>query len=203
MERRTTRKYLEMIQRSMDRAQRLINDLLDVTQIEAGRLAVEPGPERPAALVEETYDAFAAPAAGAGLVLEWEAADDLDWVAADRARLVQALGNLVANAIKFTPAGGRIVIGADEGAAGVTFRVSDTGPGIPPEQLPNLFDRFWKGRDGDRRGAGLGLAIVRGIVAAHGSEVEVESVVGAGTTFRFTLPRASLPAHDHPRRHPG
>ena len=202
-DRRTTRKYLEMIQRSMDRAQRLINDLLDVTQIDAGRLAVEPGPERPAALVEEACDAFAASAAGAGLVLEGEAGAELPWVAADRARVVQALGNLVANAIKFTPAGGRIVIGADEGAAGVTFRVSDTGPGIPPEQLPNLFDRFWKARDGDRRGAGLGLAIVRGIVAAHGSEVEVESVVGAGTTFRFTLPRASLPAHDHPRRHPG
>lgn len=200
VERRTTRKYLEMIQRSMDRAQRLINDLLDVTQIEAGRLAVEPGPERPAALVEESYDAFAASAAGAGLVLEWEAADDLGWVAADRARVVQALGNLVANAIKFTPAGGRIVIGAAEGQDGVSFRVTDTGPGIPPEHLPHLFDRFWKARDGDRRGAGLGLAIVKGIVAAHGGHIEVESVVGTGTTFRFTLPPVTLPAPEHPRR---
>jgi signal transduction histidine kinase len=187
-DRRSTRKYLEMIQRSMDRAQRLINDLLDVTQIEAGRLAVEPGPERPAALVEESYDAFAASAAGAGLVLEWEAAEDLGWVAADRARVVQALGNLVANAIKFTPAGGRIVIRADEDGEGVCFRVTDTGPGIPAEHLPHLFDRFWKARDGDRRGAGLGLAIVKGIVAAHGGRIEVESVVGTGTTFRFTLP---------------
>jgi signal transduction histidine kinase len=182
-----------MIQRSMGRAQRLINDLLDVTQIDAGKLAVEPGPERPAALVEDTHDAFAAAAAGAGLVLEWEADDDLPWVEADRARVVQALGNLVANAVKFTPAGGRIVIGARRHAAGVCFEVADTGPGIPPEQLPRLFDRFWKAQGSDRRGAGLGLAIVQGIVAAHGSRVEVESHVGEGTTFRFLLPAADAP----------
>jgi signal transduction histidine kinase len=191
-DRRTTRKYLEMIERSMDRAQRLINDLLDITQIDAGRLAVEPGPARPATLVEEAYDAFAAAAAGAGLVLEWEAPEDLGWVAADRARVVQALGNLVANAIKFTPSGGRIVIGA---------RVTDTGPGIPREHLPHLFDRFWKARDADRRGAGLGLAIVRGIVTAHGGGIGVDSVVGTGTTFHFTIPPATIPDHDHPRRH--
>ncbi|HEX8359969.1 MAG TPA: ATP-binding protein [Longimicrobium sp.] len=191
-DRRTTRKYLDMIRRSMERAQKLINDLLDVTQIDAGRLAVEPGPERPAVLVEEAYDAFAAQASGAGLVLEWEAEPGLAWVAADRARVVQALGNLVANAVKFTPSGGRIVIGARNDADGVCFSVSDTGAGIAPEHLPHLFDRFWKGRSGDRRGAGLGLAIVQGIVAAHGGRVEVESVVGEGTTFNFVLPAAEV-----------
>jgi signal transduction histidine kinase len=198
-DRRTTRKYLEMIQRSMARAQRLINDLLDVTQVDAGKLAVEPGPERPATLVEDTHDAFAAAAAGAGLVLEWEADDDLPWVEADRSRIVQALGNLVANAVKFTPVGGRIVIGARHHAAGVCFEVADTGPGIPAEQLPRLFDRFWKAQGSDRRGAGLGLAIVQGIVAAHGSRVEVESEVGEGTTFRFVLPAAELPTRGERR----
>ena len=107
---------------------------------------------------------------------------------ADRERITQVLNNLVGNALKFTPEGGAITISAHARGAGIEVAVVDTGHGIPAAQLPDLFRRYWQADRGAHRGVGLGLAIVHGIVEAHGGTIEVESTVGAGTTFRFTLP---------------
>jgi signal transduction histidine kinase len=108
---------------------------------------------------------------------------------ADQHRLLQVLENLIGNAIKFTPVGGRITISAIPRERDVLFRVNDTGYGISPDDLPHVFDRFWQARRG-RDGAGLGLPIARGIIAAHGGQIWVESALGRGTTFSFTVPRA-------------
>jgi signal transduction histidine kinase len=111
---------------------------------------------------------------------------------ADGMRVHQVLSNLVGNSIKFTPAGGRIEITAKPHSEGmVCIAVSDTGPGIAPDQLPRVFGRFWQGGHKDRLGIGLGLAISKGIVEAHGGEIRVESTLGEGTTFSFTLPAAA------------
>jgi signal transduction histidine kinase len=109
------------------------------------------------------------------------------------------VGNLVGNALKFTPAGGSVTLSARTGAMEVVFSVADTGPGIPPEHRSHLFDSFWQARSGDRRGVGLGLAITRGIVEAHGGRIWVESVPGAGSTFSFALPLAAAASRERRR----
>jgi len=121
--------------------------------------------------------------------------EPLPLVHADPERVTQLLSNLVGNALKFTPAGGRVDVHVEpqpEGG-GVVVSVADTGAGIPADQLPHVFDRFYQvssGRKGGRHGAGLGLTIARGIVEAHGGTISIESAPGRGTTVRFTLPRA-------------
>jgi signal transduction histidine kinase len=102
---------------------------------------------------------------------------------------MQVLDNLVGNALKFTPAGGTITLSSAAGDGWVRVAVSDTGPGVSEEHRVRLFDRFWQARDTDRRGLGLGLAIARGIVEAHGGVLKVDSTLGSGSTFQFTLPR--------------
>ena len=125
------------------------------------------------------------------LVLESVVSEDLPPIHADPARIQQVLSNLVGNAIKFTPQGGRITIRAERGGADeVRIAVRDTGPGMAVEQLPHIFGRYWQGKRSDRRGIGLGLAIVKGIVEAHGGRIWVESHPGAGSEFIFTLPVA-------------
>jgi len=111
-------------------------------------------------------------------------------VFADRERVLQVLANLAGNAVKFTPAGGRVEIAAARAGDEVRVAVRDTGPGIAADDLPCVFDRFWQARSTRRAGAGLGLAIAKGIVEAHGGTVSAESTPGAGSTFAFTLPVA-------------
>ncbi len=109
-------------------------------------------------------------------------------VDADRDRILQVMSNLVVNALKFTPEGGEVTVTASAGDGGVLIAVSDTGPGIEPEMREHLFDRFWQGHRSGGGGAGLGLAIVEGILAAHGTRVQVETEVGEGSRFSFVLP---------------
>ena len=109
---------------------------------------------------------------------------------ADEPRLLQVMDNLLTNALKFTPEGGSVRVTAALDAGGVRFSVCDSGPGIPPESLPHLFDRFWTTRKDNPTGAGLGLAIARGIVEAHGGGLEVESTPGEGASFHVVLPVA-------------
>jgi signal transduction histidine kinase len=168
----------------------MIEDLLDITRIETGRLAVECSRVEVPTLLDEVETMMRPLAEGAGLRLECLAGDRLPTLYADRDRLVQVFSNLVGNAIKFTPEGGTVTLRAEGTGGAVCFQVADTGAGIPAEHLPRLFDRFWQARRTDRRGLGLGLPIVKGIVEAHGGHVEVASTPGAGTTFSFTLPAA-------------
>ena len=184
-------RQLEIIQRAARRADRLIQDLLDVARIEGGRLAVAAEPRTVGVIMAEAAEWAAPQAAAAGLELRIEStpATDALRVLADPDRVNQLFTNLVGNAVKFTPPGGRIRVRAEPLADAVRFEVSDTGSGISPDHLPHLFDRFWQANRTDRRGAGLGLAIVKGIVDAHGGETGAESTPGIGTTLWFTLPK--------------
>ncbi len=182
---------LEAIDRSSARAQRLIQDLMDVTRIEAGAMSVERARLPAAQLVREATEAQRDLASAASLDFQLDVAGELPDVLADRDRLFQVFENLIGNAVKFTPPGGHIRVGATPRDGEVVFWVADTGAGIPGEHLPRIFDRFWQARRSDRTGAGLGLAICKGLVEAHGGRIWAESVVGAGSTFFFTLPKAS------------
>ena len=184
------RKQAGIIRRSAQRANRLIADLLDVRRIETGRLVVERQPVSVATLLDDVLEMFAAEATERRVALEARAPSPAPIVLADRERMLQLFTNLVGNALKFTPAGGSVTACADLVDDLVHCSVSDTGPGIPPEQLPHLFDRYWQARHNDRRGVGLGLAIAKGIADAHGGTLSVTSTVGRGTTFSFSLPIA-------------
>lgn len=188
-ERRSGRN-VELIERSAARMNRLIEDLLDVVRVDSKSLTVRRDKLASNELVREIFDMHRAAATSAQLDLVLECATNLPAVLADRDRVLQVFDNLIANAIKFTRAGGRIVIGASPRESEVIFSVADTGVGIDDESLPHVFDRFWQARREDRRGVGLGLPIVRGIVEAHGGQIWVESQAGMGTRFAFTLPRA-------------
>jgi signal transduction histidine kinase len=188
---------LTMIKRAGERMNRLIQDLLDVAKLEAGRLGITARPVDVSALLVEAEEMLRPLAAEKSIRLERTIGDGLPSVMADPGRVLQVIGNLVGNAIKFTPTGGRITLKAERVGSEVRFSVSDTGSGIPADQLPHIFGQFWQGDRTDRRGIGLGLAIAKGLVEAHGGRISVESRVGEGTTFWFTLGsdarRVSLP----------
>lgn len=190
------RKRTEAIRNLTQQMDRLRQDLLDVAAIEAGRLSFEPHETALGEVVDEVLGTVAGMAAEKGLTLESDVPDDLPAVWADRERLHQVLGNLVGNAVKFTGEG-RVRVTArldpeagEDGHPGVRVVVEDTGPGISAEHLPHVFDRFWQARSTRRAGAGLGLAIARGVVEAHGGRIHATSAPGQGTTFEFTLPAA-------------
>jgi signal transduction histidine kinase/CHASE3 domain sensor protein len=186
----TSRRQLEVIQRQANRANRLISDLLDVARIEAGGLAVELRPEEAQSLVQEALDSANPLATGNQLKLSKDVPEDLPRVSSDRDRVLQVFANLIGNAIKFTPKGGEITIRAERSGSEVRFAVCDTGPGIPPEHLPHVFDRYWQAKSTAKLGTGLGLSIAKGIVEAHGGRIWVESEPGKGASFIFTLPCA-------------
>ena len=187
------RHQAEIIRRSGKRMQNLIEDLLDVSRIEAGAFVVRPSREELLPILEEAHGLFLEQASRRGVDLRIEgAARDL-WVRGDRDRILQALANLLDNALRVSKEGGRVVLGMAETDGVVDLSVSDTGPGIPPRLLENLFDRYSQSEDDRAGGAGLGLAIVSGVAEAHGGKVMVESHVGGGTTFTIRLPRGSAP----------
>jgi signal transduction histidine kinase len=185
---RRSQKPGEIIERSAKRMNRLIEDLLDVTRIEAGRLSFEPGSVSPPQLVADAVEAQRLLATGASLEIQAEAPPQVADAWADRDRLLQVFENLIGNAIKFTQPHGHVTVGAEEGEGEVIFRVADTGAGITAAELPHLFDRFWQGERAKRRGTGLGLPIVKGIVDAHGGRIWVTSAPGEGSTFFFAIP---------------
>ena len=187
-ERVQERRQVEIVRRAADRMNRMIQDLLDVRRMESGRLTTDLVPESPAVLVNDTIDMLRPLAAGSSIRLDTDIEPGLPLVLADAARVQQVLSNLVGNAVKFTPREGRITVCAESMEGEVLFSVIDTGPGIPAEQLPHIFGRFWQANTSDRRGIGLGLAIAKGIVEAHNGRIWVESHVGLGSTFYFTLP---------------
>jgi PAS domain S-box-containing protein len=183
-------KQAQMVHRAAERMNRLIQDLLDIRRIDSGRMAIEPRPEEAYSLISEAMDMLRPLATAASIELTCDVEPQLPPVAADASRILQVLSNLVGNAIKFTPAGGKVILRARLVDGEVRFSVTDTGPGIPAEQMPHIFGRFWQARSADRRGIGLGLAIAKGIVDAHGGRIWVESQPGRGSEFIFTLPVA-------------
>jgi signal transduction histidine kinase len=184
---------LERIVGMTGRMDGLIQDLLEVSRMERGSLSLEAMPHDPAALLAEAAQALRPLATVHKLTLEVRAEAGLPEVHADGARVVQVVSNLVGNAVKFTPGGGSVTLGCAAGEGEVRFSVADTGPGIPPEQVPHIFGAFWQARHADRRGLGLGLSIARGLVEAHGGRIWVESEPGRGSVFVFTLPLADDP----------
>ncbi len=186
----TSRRQLEVIQRAAHRANRLISDLLDVAKIQAGRMAVEPTAVDVPSLVQEAVDAATPLASAKQLRVDRVVSPEFRQVSADRDRVLQVFGNLLGNAIKFTPSGGQITVTADAEGSQAHFTVSDTGPGIPPEHVPHVFDRYWQAKSTAKLGTGLGLSIAKGIVEAHSGKIWVESEPGKGASFNFTLPYA-------------
>jgi PAS domain S-box-containing protein len=185
------REHLQIIVRATERMNTLMRDLLDIARIEGGGLSVDPQAVDVAELVAEALDLMRPLVVDRGLELSHAVAPSLPRVWADRDRVLQVLSNLIGNALKFTRQGGvHVDVAHDPQRDEVVFSVQDSGPGITPEGLSHLFDRFWQQSRSDRQGAGLGLAIVHGIVTAHGGRIWVESRLGEGSTFRFTLPRA-------------
>lgn len=179
---------LAMIVRAADEMNRLIGDLLDVTQIEAGRLSVEIEETALHTLLERLEEAHAPAAKEKNVVWVVERPEQHSTLQVDEGRILQALGNLVGNAIKFTPKGGTVRIVTECLEDRLRIGVQDSGPGMDEAQLAHVFDRFWQSRAGDRRGAGLGLAIARGIVEAHHGRIYMESTLGNGTTAWAELP---------------
>jgi signal transduction histidine kinase/CheY-like chemotaxis protein len=184
------RRQLEVIQRSATRANRLIQDLLDVARIQAGGLAVDPVAVDVHSLVNEAMEAATPLANAAQIRVIADTTTELPSVASDRERVLQVFANLIGNAIKFTPRGGEIRILSSLENGEVRFTVADTGPGIPAEHLDHVFDRYWQAKSTAKLGAGLGLSIAKGIVEAHGGRIWVESSPGSGAEFNFTLPLA-------------
>ncbi|WP_324959295.1 PAS domain-containing protein [Archangium sp.] len=184
------REHLRKIRQTVADMSRLLEELLSVNRLEEGRLSLDLEELEVPHLLSRVRDANAPLAAARSLHLEVEHEPGLPPVLADPARVLRVFQNLVDNAIKFTPPGGHIRLRAEAAGDHVRFRVSDTGRGIEPESLPYIFDRFWQASHASKAGAGLGLAITKGLIEAHGGNIQVESTVGKGTTFLFTLPMA-------------
>jgi signal transduction histidine kinase len=184
---------LEAVQRASFTVRRLMGDLVDLAALEMGTLVVNPKLEDGTRLLKETHAMFSPGALQRGITLELvptEAAVDV-W--ADGERIVQVLGNLVGNALKFTPRGGTISMGCLVRADEVVVYVDDSGPGIPKADCARIFERFFRGSRPMGQGAGLGLAIARALVEAHGGRIWVESEPGRGTRFLFSLRRTAPP----------
>lgn len=165
---------------------RLIDDLRTLALAESGALQLAKEPTDLAVVVSEAVASFRAQADAAKIELSAVAAPDLPMLQVDPARIRQVLDNLIANALRYMPGGGTIQAHCFEQDKHIVVTVSDTGAGIPPDELPHIFDRFYKSQDS--HGMGLGLAIARNLVAAHGGDISAESEPGKGTTIRFSLP---------------
>jgi PAS domain S-box-containing protein len=181
----------EIVSRAAARMNHLIQGLLDVSLVESGQLKVERRRVSAADLVSDAVQMQAPLASSSGVEVRLAVENALPDVSGDRNRLLQVFENLIGNALKFTPAGGFITVGAAQRDHGIMFWIRDTGCGIAPEDLPHVFDRFWQATTRTRRlGAGLGLPITKGIVEAHGGSIWAESQFGKGSSFFFTLPLA-------------
>ena len=207
------RRYMELIRGETQHLSRLIDDLFELSQIESGALKLDLAPTHLPELVAQTLEAYEAPARDNGVTLTHAADPSIPPVQADPARLMRVLRNLIDNALRFTPAGGRVEVEARferygqgdtsashtavASAPAVRVSVRDTGPGLSPEETERIFERFYRSARARTRstgtpGAGLGLTIARGLVQAHGGRMWAESPPGAGASFHFTLPLSAV-----------
>lgn len=178
--------YIEAILSCGTHMDRLIRDLHDVARLEAGRMTIHPEPVRPDDLTERVLELMGPMARRLEVELDVRVPSDLPPVRVDEERVVRVFTNLIGNAVKFTSPGGRVIVRAQRVGPKVRFTVVDRGPGIEPGQASRLFEKFWQASADDRSGIGLGLAICRSIVEAHGERIGVDSPPGAGSEFWFT-----------------
>ena len=187
----TTQRYLQTTQKLVNDLSMLIDDLVQVAQIDAGGLVIQPAACSISDLLSDTLESFSAMAREKGVTLSGSAASDVDPVFLDAPRIGRVLNNLIGNALRHTPASGKVNIFAWREDSQIHITVEDSGEGIPPEDLPYIFERFYRGEKSRNRGtggSGLGLAISRGIVQAHGGDISVESQLEVGTTLHLHLP---------------
>jgi PAS domain S-box-containing protein len=191
-----TEKQVELLlaaREDSDRLHGILNNLLDISRIESGKVQMELRAVSPHSMMLEAVEPFRRTAQDQGITLDVEAAGNLPDVWADVTRIGLVFGNLLSNALKYTRPGGTVTLGAEAEEKWVRFSVSDTGKGIPSAYLPRVFEQFFRvPEQGAETGAGLGLAIAKEIVGAHGGAIAVESVEGKGSTFAFTLRRADI-----------
>ncbi len=183
-------RYLKTAQRDVRSLSLLVDDLFQMAQIDAGGLSLDLAPNSLGDLISDTLESFSQQAANQGVVLEGSVEPDVDPVRLDAARIGRVLNNLVSNALRHTPAGGRVQLSARRKDRRIEVSIRDTGEGIREEDLAHIFEQFYRGEKSRRRdtgGAGLGLAIARGIVQAHGGEIRAESTPGEGTRVVFEL----------------
>lgn len=188
------REYLAIIKANIDRLSRIINDLLGMAQMDAGRLLLDKTQVEPKGLVEHVLQSLQPLAQSKSIALEAQLSANMPPVFADADKIIQVLINLVSNAIKFTNTGGRVQVKVADHAAEVEFRVVDSGVGIPADELPKLFEKFYQlarpvPGGSSVKGTGLGLAISKRLVELHGGQIQVTSELGRGSTFAFTLPK--------------
>lgn len=186
------RDYLNQARKQVDHLSALVDDLFQVSQLDAGGLPLQREASSLADLISDTLESFSGLAAQGGVQLSGSVGAELDPLTMDVARIGRVLDNLVSNAIRHTPPGGSVTLRAERAGEAVLVSVADTGEGILAEDLPHVFERFYRGdksRSSSRGGSGLGLAIARGIVEAHGGRIWVESERGKGSRFSFSLPR--------------
>jgi PAS domain S-box-containing protein len=190
-DRRRGWKQLERIRRGVQQMRHMVEDLLDVSSIDAGRLSIELGDEDLAKILEDVIELLRPIARDKGIELTGNLAHEACRVRCDRDRVIQVLYNLVGNALKFTPRAGQVTVTAERAGAQVLIAVADTGSGIPADLAPRLFGRYAQAAESARRGRGLGLFISRAIVQAHGGSIWADLGVERGSRFCFTLPLAS------------
>jgi two-component system sensor histidine kinase ResE len=189
----TRRRYLEIVGDETVKLERIVGDLLDLARLESGGLTLTCGAVQVSQLFRRVADRHERDMLEKQVTLETSAAPDVEEIWCDPARLEQALQNLVANALRHTPEGGQITLVAERAGEGVCLIVRDTGPGVPEEHLPRIFDRFYK-TDASRTdpywksGSGLGLSIVKAIVERHGGTVSAANIPAGGAEFTITLP---------------
>ncbi|WP_437652630.1 sensor histidine kinase [Sorangium sp. So ce1182] len=192
------RQHAASIENVTRRMEQLIKSMLDVATMEASTFSVTPAPCAVEDLLRETLEMFGPLAESRQVRFEQGAKAPGLVIHAERERVLQVLSNLLGNALKFTPQGGQVTLSVDREGAAARFSVADTGPGIPRENLPSIFERFWKDETRGKKGTGLGLYIARGIVDAHGGRIWVESEIGHGARFYFTIPLAEPVAQEAP-----
>jgi two-component system phosphate regulon sensor histidine kinase PhoR len=187
-------RFVEIIREHAQRLARLTDDLLKLSRIEAGRLELETRPIRVEGIVNGCVETARLNAEARGLRIVVNLPDEMPAIRGDGAQLGEVLQNLLDNALQYTPAGGQIELKARSNGHDVIFTVTDTGIGIPESDLERIFERFYRvdaARSREAGGTGLGLAIARHIVDAHGGRIWVESAIGQGSRFHFSIPRAS------------
>jgi len=187
------REQHERIKRNVELMNRMIGDLLDMANLRVGKLSIDPQPMVINDVLRDTVAVHETPAREKGLILTYEAGNDVMRAEADRARLTQLFQNLIGNAIKFCKAGDRITIASRTRGDAALIEISDTGPGIAAEDLPHIFDPYYSAsKKHQKTGTGLGLYISKGIVDAHGGEIRCGSQPGVGTTFSIILPLTAV-----------